>query len=95
VRGVMITTETVVQRRGGPLTADIDGELVLLDAEQGIYFALDAIGHRIWLLLEEPCAVDALCGRLCEEFDVSAETCRTDVLAFLHRLTETGLLEVR
>jgi hypothetical protein len=39
--------------------------------------------------------VDALCGELQAQFRVEAETCRTDVLAFLEELSEAGLLEIR
>jgi hypothetical protein len=95
VNGVNLQPDTVVARSGEPLTATIDDELVMLDPRQGVYFALDTVGHRVWELLEQPCSVDELCRTLGEEFDVDAATCRGDVLAFLGRLSEAELLEVR
>ena len=90
-----ISPETVVVRRGETLAAPVDDDLVMLDTRRSRYFGLDRIGRRVWDLLEEPRSVDALCGELEDEFDVDAETCRTDVLAFLEQLSEAELSEIR
>jgi hypothetical protein len=92
---VSLSPDTVVARRTDPLTARVDDDLVMLDPRQSQYFALDGIGRRIWELLDEPRSVDALCTELQAQFRVEAETCRTDVLAFLEELSEAGLLEIR
>jgi Coenzyme PQQ synthesis protein D (PqqD) len=84
--------DTVVVRSSEPITRSVDDELVMLDRRQSRYFALGATGHRIWTLLEQPQTVDALCDALQEEFDVSAEACRQDVLAFLEQLSEADLV---
>ena len=53
-----LTLEAVVVRRGEPLTAEVDEELVMLDPREGRYFGADRIGRRIWELLEQPRTVD-------------------------------------
>jgi hypothetical protein len=88
-----LSLDSVVVRRGDPLTAPVDGELVMLDPRQSRYFGLDPIGHRIWDLLERPRSVDALCSELQGEFEVPAETCHADVLAFLEQLEDAELIE--
>jgi Coenzyme PQQ synthesis protein D (PqqD) len=90
-----LSLETVVVRRAEPLTASVDGELVMLDPQRSHYFAIDSIGSRVWELLERPVAVEELCTTLEGEFDVAPETCRTDVLAFLEELRQAELLDVR
>jgi hypothetical protein len=90
-----LSPEAVVARRAEPLTATVDGELVMLDPRTSRYFALDAIGLRVWELLEQPRSVAAVCEALQDEFDVSQEACRRDVLAFLEQLQQAELLEVR
>jgi hypothetical protein len=87
--------EAVVARRSEPLTATVDGELVMLDPRTSRYFALDAVGLRVWELLEQPHSVAALCKALEDEFDVSPEACRRDVLAFLEQLETAELLDIR
>jgi hypothetical protein len=89
-----LSMDTVVVRRSEPITREVDGELVMLDPRQSMYFALDSIGRRIWDLLEQPQQVDALCRMLGEEFDAPAETCRTDVLAFLAELADADLVSI-
>ncbi len=32
---------------------ELDGEAVILNLDTGIYFGLDAVGTRIWRLIEE------------------------------------------
>ena len=89
-----LSVETVVMRSSEPITRSVDGDLVLLDPRQSRYFALDAIGNRIWALLERPQPVGALCAALQEEFDVPAETCRRDVLALLEELSDAELVVI-
>ena len=90
-----LSPETIVARRAEPLTAEVDDELVMLDPQQSTYFGLDQIGKRIWELLERPLSVNELCSVLQGEFDVAAETCRSDVLALLEQLRDAELLEIR
>ena len=89
-----LSMNTVVVRCSGPITHEMDGELVMLDPRQSMYFALDSIGGRIWELLQQPQQVDALCRLLSEEFDAPVATCRADVLAFLAQLVDADLVSI-
>ena len=89
-----VSVDAVIVRSSEPMTCVVDGELVMLDPRQSRYFALDAIGRRIWTLLEHPQKVDALCRQLEEEFAVPPERCLTDVLAFLEQLAGAELVSV-
>ena len=82
----------MVRRKNGWLTAKIGDELVMMSAEHGNYVGLTHVGARIWELIEEPKEIDDLCGKLCEEFDVSAEACRADVDSFLSELANHGAI---
>jgi hypothetical protein len=77
---------TTLWRAQDVLTAEIDDELAMMSMQSGTYVNLDAIGKRIWTLLETPITVAALCQQLVQEFDVPLETCEQDVLAFLEEL---------
>ena len=52
------------------------------------------IGSRIWQLVEQPRTVDSLCAQLVREFDVDAETCRTEVFALLADLRTEKLIRL-
>lgn len=81
-----------VRRADGLLTADIDGELLMMSVEQGRYFNLNSVGSRIWELLATPMAVDGLVDALTAEYDVTSTEARQEVERFLGALRERGLL---
>ena len=87
-----MTDTTVVSRRMGLMTADMNGSAVMMDIMTGKYYNLGEVGGRIWELLEEPMTLGALVQKLTAEYDVSAERCRSDMLPFLNTLLERGLL---
>ena len=87
-----MTDTTILSRREGLMTADMNGSAVMMDIMTGKYYNLGDVGGRIWELLEEPMTVSELVQKLTAEYDVSAETCRADILPFLNTLLERGLL---
>ena len=87
-----MTDTTVLSRRMGLMSADMNGSAVMMDIMSGKYYNLGEVGGRIWELLEEPLTVTALVQKLTAEYDVSAERCRSDMLPFLNTLIERGLL---
>jgi hypothetical protein len=90
----MLTLNNVVARSPRPFTAQAADELVMLDPGQGRYFGLDAVGNRVWELLETPRSVGDLCSALTGEFVVDAASCQRDVLAFLQQLADADLLDI-
>lgn len=87
-----MTDTTVLSRRAGLMTADMNGSAVMMDIMTGKYYNLGEVGGRIWELLEEPVTVGALVQKLTAEYDVSAEQCRADIEPFLNKLLSQGLL---
>ncbi|WP_372022669.1 PqqD family protein (plasmid) [Tistrella mobilis] len=90
----VLTTETLVRIRPGILTAEMDGETVLLDAESGAYSALGSTGSRIAALIAEPVSLGDLCRQLTGIYAVDPETCLADVTPFLSGLIGDGLVEI-
>jgi len=82
----------VLVRAEGLLTAALDQELLMMSVEQGRYYNLNAVGARIWELLETPTSTDALVATLTAEYDVDPETARSHVERFLGELRQRGLL---
>jgi coenzyme PQQ synthesis protein D (PqqD) len=69
-------------------------ETVILHFTRGMYFGLNAVGARVWALLETPTRVSDIHAAILEEFDVDSETCARDVLALLEQLSDRELIEV-
>jgi hypothetical protein len=66
--------------------------LVLLDVHGGVVLASNAIGARIWQLIESRLDGVEIASRLALEYDVPAERAQDDVAAFLAALEARGLV---
>jgi hypothetical protein len=91
----MISTESIVVASKNQVSSDLAEEAVILDLESGTYYGLDAVGFRIWDLVQEPRTVATIVNAIVAEYDVDRERCERDVLALLDRLAATGLIEVK
>lgn len=69
-----------------------DGEKMMLDIEQGKYFALNKIAAVIWDELEEPKSVEELIENLTARFSAAEATIRNDVLMFLEDMQVKKLI---
>lgn len=90
----MIAIDSRVVANPDLLSTELDGETVMMDAESGQYFSLDAVGSRIWRDLAAPVEVAALCRRLEDEYEAPPERIREDVLRFLNHMLEKRLIQV-
>jgi hypothetical protein len=91
---VVSGSSTVVAAKD-QVSSDLGGEVAILDLKAGVYYGLDAVGARIWSLIQEPRTVNEIRDILLEEYDVEPERCERDLLALLRRLADEGLVEVR
>lgn len=66
--------------------------LVLLDVDGGVVLASNAIGARIWQLLESGLDGVEIAGQLTSDYDVPLERARRDVTSFLAALEARGLV---
>jgi coenzyme PQQ synthesis protein D (PqqD) len=81
-----ITGTTVVSRSPSVVTADVDGEIMMLSIVHGRYWNLDDVGSEIWRRIEPPCAFDGLVDALAAEYDAERATIAADVQALLQRM---------
>jgi hypothetical protein len=84
----------LVQRVASVLSAEVDGEAVLMNVEKGFYFGLDDIGSDVWRRLEQPVGIAALAAALAEDYDGDPAVIEADVIALLSDMAANGLVEV-
>ena len=89
-----LSPASIVSLRPEVMAAEMDGETVILEATSGMYSALGATGSRIVGMIGEPVSIAEICARLMEIYEVDAETCTRDVIAFLDQLNGDGFLAV-
>ena len=76
------------------LFQELDGEAVLLDLSSEQYFGLDEVGTRIWQLLETQNSLGVIQQTLLDEYEVSEDQLRDDLIGFAQRLNDAGLIKV-
>ena len=68
-----------------------DGELVVLDAKGGEYFALDEIGAELWNGLESGKTLEEISDIIVQRYDVTRERALADLTALCNELVARGL----
>ena len=76
------------------LAQELAGETVLLDLASENYFGLDAVGTRVWQLLNEGQDGSVLIDTLLVEYEVEREVLENDIVELLDRLNEAGLIKI-
>ena len=90
----MITLETTVRSTPSHTTVDLRDDAVVLDLSTKIYYSYNGVGQQIWTMIHDPVRVAAVRDRLVERFDVDAERCERELVAFLEKLEAQGLVTV-
>ncbi|QQS47686.1 MAG: PqqD family protein [Acidobacteriota bacterium] len=72
----------------------IEGESVLLNLKNESYYGLDEVGTRMWELLTTSNTLQEVYDALLDEYDVTPQTLKEDMLDLISTLIEHGLLEV-
>ncbi len=76
------------------MSCDLEGEAVILSFQKGVYYTLNNMGTRIWMLIQEPVRVEKIRDALLQEFEVEADQCEEDIFALLNELLKEGLITI-
>lgn len=87
----MIAAHALVSRSDSAVVAEVDGQLVALDVNQGVCYGLNRVATRIWNLIQTPTTADKIVDVLTQEFDVDRATCLAETLYLLTDLQAAGL----
>jgi coenzyme PQQ synthesis protein D (PqqD) len=90
-----ITLDATVVVAEEQVSCDLAGEAVVLNIRDGVYYGMDPIAARIWMLVQTPRSVLEIREDLLKEFDVDEARCTRELLAFLDQLSGWGLVELQ
>lgn len=76
----------------GVLSTTFDGEVVLLNQTDGVYYGLQDVGARVWQLIERAHSLDAIQQIVIAEYDVDADACAEDLRRLVADLIDRGLV---
>lgn len=84
--------ETRVVASDDQVSADLEGEAVILGMRDGIYYGLEGVGATIWAAVQEEATIADLVARITREYEVTSEVARADLEALLRDLHARGLV---
>ncbi|HVX40655.1 MAG TPA: PqqD family peptide modification chaperone [Gemmatimonadaceae bacterium] len=84
----------LVRHSAKQVHCQIDDAYVLMDVESGEYFELNRVGGRIWREASSEIAIGDLIDRLYRAFEVERATCESQVLSWIEKMRDLGLVEV-
>ena len=79
-----VNLQSVISRNPEIIHSAMDGEVVMMSVDQGLFFGIDTIGTHIWNLLETPVKVEELIEKLMSRYKVEKADCENDTLLFLN-----------
>lgn len=89
-----ITQTSEIHCRDLPVWQEPGGDVLILDRTTGLFYGLDAVGSRVWALIQTPLTVEAIRDLLAAELGVDPDHCERDLMRLLHQLAAAGLIQV-
>ena len=91
----IISQQSCIAATKNQVSGDLlDGEVVILNLKDGVYYGLNSIGSRIWALIQEPRTVREVRDTLLQEYEIEEECCTQELLALLQDLASHELIEI-
>ena len=70
----------------------MDGEAILINLSNGIYYSMDKVGGLIWEMVEERRSLEEMVARVVASYEVSEEQARADVERLMEELVQENLV---
>ena len=71
----------------------IDGEVIIIQFDTGIYYSLAGAGAEIWALLTSGCSIDEIVSRLEQLYDADPGELRITIERLVEQLAQEDLIE--
>ena len=72
---------------------EIDGELVVLDKDNGQIHQLNSVAGAIWQYIESGLDINAITEQLIQTYDIDEATAKTDLAKVLQQFKELKFLD--
>jgi Coenzyme PQQ synthesis protein D (PqqD) len=72
----------------------IDGEVIIIQFDTGIYYSLTGAGAEIWALLTSACSIEEIVSRLEQLYDADPGELRVTVERLVEQLAQEDLIEL-
>lgn len=89
-----LSNRTVVVATREEVSCKLGKEAAILGLKNSVYYGLNSVGARVWELLREPKSLEEVQAAIVNEYDVSAEQAKKDLLQFMRGMLAEGLVEL-
>ncbi len=89
----MIRPESYPRRREQILAQKASDTLLLLNVDNGEYYALNEVGSRVWDLCDGTRSVSEIVDMLCQEYEAPSEIIEIDILELLQDLVQGRMMD--
>jgi Coenzyme PQQ synthesis protein D (PqqD) len=76
------------------VSCELEGEAVILNLVDTVYYGLNESALAIWALIREPAFVWEIRDEIVRQFHVEPDSCEKDVLNLLGQLKDSALLQI-
>jgi hypothetical protein len=76
------------------VSCELEGEAVILNLADCVYFGLNETALAIWQFIQKPAFVWQIRNEICDKFQVDSVNCERDILSLLGQLQDSSLLQV-
>ena len=70
----------------------IDGEAIIINLANGVYYSMDKVGALIWVLLQAGCTLEEMILAVTDQYDVSREEAESNVRELVQELIQENLV---
>lgn len=89
-----LSAHTVIVASSQQVSCPLGDESAILNLKNSVYYGMNAVGARVWNLLQQPRSVSDLRDVLLDEYEVEKELCERDLINLLQKMHGEGLIEV-
>src|SRR5207248_8005360 len=89
-----LSLDSCVVANKGYVSCELEGEAVILNLEDSVYYGLNETALAIWGLIQEPAFVWKVRDEVVRQFQVEPDNCERDLLSVLGELKDSSLLQI-
>jgi hypothetical protein len=91
----MLALHTRLRRKDDDIVAKVmDGEAVIINLSNGIYYSIDQVGAAMWELIEQRYSLDEVAAAIAARYDVSLALAQADAVRLGGELLQHELVVV-
>jgi Coenzyme PQQ synthesis protein D (PqqD) len=91
----MLSLKDRLQPQGNQVAAKVmDGEAIIINLANGIYYSMDKVGGLIWEMIEAKHSLDEMITTIVVRYDVSREQVQADIERLADELLRENLVTV-